>query len=90
MRSLHNNVTGSVKFHKGCTSNQFDISIGLRQGCNLSPYLLNLYINDQLLDQANINPVHMEDREISSLMYADDMLILSYTEYGMQNTHIWY
>ena len=57
-----------------------------RQGCNLSPYLFNLYINDlcNVLDQANIDPVHLQDREISSLMYADDMLILSYTESGMQ------
>ena len=34
MRSLYSNVTGSVKLHTDCTSNQFDISIGLRpRGC---------------------------------------------------------
>ena len=40
MRSLYNNVTGSVKLHNGGTSNEFDIYIGLRQGCNLLKSLL--------------------------------------------------
>ena len=58
MRSLYNNVTGSAKLHTGCTSNQIDISIRLRQGCNLSPNHFNLYINGlcKVLDQANIDP----------------------------------
>ena len=65
MRSLYNNVTGSVKLHNGGTSNEFDISIGLRQGCNLSPYLFNLYINDlcKILDQANIDPVSLKSKK---------------------------
>ena len=86
MRSLYSNITESVKLHNGGTSNEFDISIGLLQGCNLSPYLFNLYINDlcKILDQANIDPVSLKSKKISSLMCADDMLILSNTECGMQ------
>ena len=67
------------------TSNTFPISIGLRQGCNLSPYLFNLYVNDlpKLLQKAECDPVHLSGKPINILMYADDMLILSKSAKGL-------
>ena len=87
IKSLYTNIRGIVKVD--CkTSSPFDILIGLRQGCNLSPYLFNLYINDlsKVLDLAGTDPVKLNGRNISSLLYADDMLLLSYSEAGMQKT----
>ena len=57
-----------------------------RQGCNLSPYLFNLYVNDMnlILDKADISPVSLNKSNVSSLMYVDDLLILTRSESGMQ------
>ena len=82
---MYNNLKGQVKL-KDCLSDPFSITIGLRQGCNLSPYLFNMYVNDlpNLLGKANCNPVLLDNTKINILMYADDMLLLSYSEHGLQ------
>ena len=63
----------------------FSITIGMRQGCNLSPSLFNLYINDipTILRKANCDPVKLYHTQINCLLYADDMLILSKTKDGL-------
>jgi len=57
----------------------------MRQGCNLSPSLFNLYINDipTILRKANCDPVKLYHTQINCLLYADDMLILSKTKDGL-------
>ena len=85
MCSMYHNLSGRVQTSTDI-SNTFNISIGLQQGCNLSPYLFNLCINDLslLLDKAGIDPVRLNGRNISSLLYADDMVLLSFSESGLQ------
>ena len=87
IENMYSGMTGQVK-SEGFLSDIFDITIGLRQGCNLSPHLFNIYINDlpQLLKEANCDPVILNGTKINMLAYADDMLLLSKTESGLKKS----
>ena len=85
--SMYKNIRGTVKMD-GILGSLFDITIGLRQGCNLSPQLFNLYIDDlaKLLDRISNDPVTLNGINIPCLLYADDMLLLSTTKSGLQKS----
>lgn len=71
---LNGKITPPIKTHKG-----------VRQGCNLSPRVFNLMINDipKLFDES-CNPVKMNSTHLNCLMYADDLVLLSTSEAGLQ------
>ena len=64
----------------------FRINQGVKQGCILSPLLFNIFLSD-LPDQLNngdARPVRISETEsLNSLIWADDLLILSETENGL-------
>ena len=75
--------------HVNCNGNLgslFNITIGTRQGCNLSPSLFNLYINDlpSLLEKAQCDPVTLNTIKINTFMYVDDTLLLSKSKAGLE------
>ena len=60
---------------------------GVRQGCPLCPNLFNIYMNDILerLNKANTTPLLLKNgSKISCLLYADDIVIMSFSEDGLQ------
>jgi hypothetical protein len=88
IRVLHNmygKLQGIVKVN-GQISKPFNINVGLRQGCNISPHLFNIYVNElpELLRQARCDPVLLHNKKVNILMYADDMLLVSYSPKGLQ------
>ena len=70
-------------------------TIGLKQGCCLSSLLFNLFINKlpTIFDES-CDPVSIESKSLSSLLWADDLLIMSRSAQGLQNaikkTHDFY
>ena len=56
----------------------FEINVGLRQGCILSPLLFNLFINDLRKAVEKLKKgIKCGNRRISMLFFADDVVILA-------------
>ena len=87
IKSMYEDLQLSVKLSDGVTP-FFDTLLGVRQGCNLSPLLFNLSVNDifQELKDNSCQPIKLQQKDINCLMYADDLLILSETEAGLNNS----
>ena len=81
---MYDRVVSTVKVNNG-PSSLFTPLVGVRQGCNLSPTLFNTFINDIIdLFDSSCDPFHMTECEISCLLYADDLILLSQSENGLQ------
>ena len=67
-------------------SRKFMTHRGVKQGCILSPKLFNIFINDipDIFD-VNCDPVNLGKEKLNCLMYADDLIIFSETQNGLQN-----
>ena len=61
-------------------------TIGLKQGYGISPLLFNLFINKlpDIFDET-CDPAKLGKDDLSSLFWADDLVILSCTAQGLQN-----
>ena len=67
---------------------EFRINQGVKQGCILSPLLFNIFVSDltTALDKGESNPVKIDnDLSLNSLIWADDLLLLSESEHGLNN-----
>ena len=70
-------------------------TIGLKQGCGISPLLFNLFIDKitEIFDQS-CDPVKLGGEDLSCLLWADDLVLLSSSPTGLQNsidkTHMFY
>ena len=65
----------------------FSSKFGVKQGCNLSPLFFNIFINDihEIFDKS-CEPLKLDDWLVNSLSYADDLVLLSETESGLQSS----
>ncbi|XP_078659029.1 uncharacterized protein LOC144904189 [Branchiostoma floridae x Branchiostoma belcheri] len=86
IKCLYSKPETCVKTKSGLTP-PFVTDKGFRQGCNLSPTLFNLYINDLVkeLDNSECMPPALHNLYVSCLLYADDVVILSESDKGLQS-----
>ena len=87
IKSLYSNSTCSIKIDQSKTR-PFQYARGVRQGCILSPLLFNLYVNDLPFSFENTlsDPFVLPNgAKLNSLLYADDLIILSRSKTGLQN-----
>lgn len=84
IKSMYSNTNYRVKLHEGL-SKIFCGNIGVKQGCNLSPCLSNIFQNDlhDIFDDSCC-PVSIGDIKLSSLSWADDLVLTSLSEAGLQ------
>jgi hypothetical protein len=86
LKSLYSNISLRVIVNSHSLSNAFPSNVGVFQGDNLSPNLFNLYINGLIDDfDHSCSPVLLGQKHISCLLYADDLVLLSESQEGLQN-----
>ena len=71
------------KITKPCNS-----QVGIKQGDNSSTLLFNIYLNDtpKYLNEQSNDPIHINDNIMNTMMFADDLLLLSTSASGLQNS----
>ena len=86
LQSLYDKHEVHIRLSSGLLKPIFT-TIGVKQGCGLSPLLFNLFIN-KLPDiyDGSCDPVKIGNMNISSLLWADDLVILSSSAKGLQNS----
>ena len=86
IKNIYSKTKCAVKINNK-TTNFFSYEKGVQQGNPLSPLLFNLYINDLFGALQNENPVTLNDQQpFNALMYADDLIIMSTTQKGLQKS----
>ena len=85
IRAMYEDCNACIK-NDGLLSKTFSIQSGVKQGDVLSPNLFNMYINDlPMIFNDNIDSPKLKDLYVHCLMYADDLVIMSLTENGLQD-----
>lgn len=80
LKCLYSGTSASVWCEKGLTE-ELDTTVGLRQGCVLSPLLFSLFVND--LPGALGHDYNFGGRRVNVLLYADDIVILAPSAPGL-------
>ncbi len=84
--SFHEEASACVKI-SGETSENFEIKVCLRQGCVMSPWLFNIYMDGVMREvkgrvgEAGVR-MYAEGREwvLNSILFADDTMLIAENE----------
>ena len=84
--SMYEKTKYSIKLSKGYLD-ALNSNLGLKQGCPLSPILFNLYIDDiEYIFDEQCDPIEFQRIHLNHFLYADDLVIISSTEEGLQKS----
>ena len=83
--AIYRNVNARV-FTGGGYTDTFHCPWGVKQGCQLSPTIFNLFINDlpAYFREKGTYQLAVNNLEVSMLLYADDLVLLSDSAIGLQ------
>ena len=86
LKEMYNECQYCIKTSSGI-SEPFSSTSGVKQGCYLSPTLANIYQNDlhEIFDEP-CAPVNLADMPLSSMSWADDLVLLSESAEGLQRS----
>ena len=87
IKNMYTNDLTCIKIGDKLTET-FCINRGVKQGCILSPLLFNIFIADlpKTLGDTSSNPVQIDEtKTLNSIIWADDLILLSETEAGLGN-----
>ena len=85
IESMHDKALYCVKV-EGFISDSFSSNVGVKQGCVLSPLLFNIFLSDLPDIFSNeCDPARLSDVNISCLMFADDLVLISESAHGLQS-----
>ncbi|KAK3513401.1 hypothetical protein QTP70_014229 [Hemibagrus guttatus] len=83
VRSLYNRSRSLVRI-ASCKSDLFPVHVGLRQGCPLSPVLFIVFMDRISRRSQGLEGVQFGDHRISSLIFADDVVLLAPSSLDLQ------
>ncbi|KAK3558768.1 hypothetical protein QTP86_028769 [Hemibagrus guttatus] len=84
VRSLYNRSRSLVCI-ANCKSDLFPVHVGLRQGCPLSPVLFIVFMDRISRCSQGLEGVRFGDHRISSLIFADDVVLLASSGLDLQH-----
>ncbi|KAK3551449.1 hypothetical protein QTP70_017426, partial [Hemibagrus guttatus] len=84
VRSLYNRSRSLVRI-ASCKSDLFPVHVGLRQGCPLSPVLFIVFMDRISRRSQGLEGVRFGDHRISSLIFADDDVLLASSGLELQH-----
>ncbi|KAK3517257.1 hypothetical protein QTP70_001616, partial [Hemibagrus guttatus] len=82
--SLYNRSRSLVRI-SSCKSDLFPVHVGLRQGCPLSPVLFIVFMDRISRRSQGLEGVRFGDHRISSLIFADDVVLLASSGLDLQH-----
>ena len=87
IKDMYDRLQVSVNVFSGL-SLPFRSIVGLKQGCNLSPMLFNIFINNivNIMNANNDHAPFLGPQQVSCLLYADDLILVSETKEGLQES----
>ena len=84
IKSIYTGTESQVRVN-GLHTDFFDVATGVRQGNVLSPLLFNFYTSDLITELNDCNcGININNVNICSLCYADDLVLMSETPEGLQ------
>ena len=71
----------------GLTSEDFEVRRGVRQGCTLSPWLFNLFMDNVMREarESFVGEVQLSTGEVGVLLFADVTVVMADSKEGLQH-----